>query len=131
MSLPYTLEPRQVALYTEVCDLYRPVVSTGSEQTYELAYEDIPAIRVPTDNFDQTQGPFRLKQNNIQTSDGIHFHVEQDCGPEWLIHVKTGSVRDPDTWYVTLGAGEKHAYRGKYQRFYINNVNDPDPSQFA
>lgn len=122
MSLPYSLGSRQQRLYTEVADLYRPVDSPGSEQTYTLEFEGIPCQLVPTDNFDTTQGSTRLKSNNIQTSDSIHFHSGQEIGPEWVIHIKAGSVRYSGNYFVTLGEPETHAYKAKYSRLYVNQT---------
>lgn len=131
MSLSYTLGTRQQRLYTEVADLYRPIDSTGSEQVYDLVFSNIPCQLVPTDNFDTQQGATRLKSNHLMTSDSIHFHVDQEIGPEWVVHIKSGSVRYPDSTFTTLGEGEAHAYRAKYKRVYVNQIIPLLPSQIS
>lgn len=129
MALPYTLGIRQQTLYTERVDLYRPVITNDSSNQYELAYSNIPAQIKPTDNFDTLQGATRLKQNNIQTSDSIHVHVDQEIGSEWAIFVRPESVRYQNVWFVTLGEKEEHGYRAKYARLYVNQTMGLDPAQ--
>lgn len=131
MSLPYVLSARQEHLYSERIDLYRPVVTPGSENTFELAYSNIPAQLVPTDNFDVTQGAIRQKANNIQTSDSLHVHVDQEIGPEWMIYIRPGSVRYPDDWYVALGERESHGFHAKYGRVYVNQAIGLTPEQIV
>jgi hypothetical protein len=89
--------------------------------TYQLMYSNVPAQFVPTDNYDRMQGATRLKQNNIQTSDYIHFQSDQEIGEGWVIYIRPESVRIPNSWSVSLGAPEKHQYRAKYLRVYLNN----------
>ena len=111
--------PRQTALYTEIADLYKPVASKTSAQTYTLEYSDVPCQFVPTPNIDEKGGAAKLKQNSVMTSDGLHFHTSQEIGDEWVVHIKSGSVRQAGKWKRCIGAGRELPYRALADEFYV------------
>lgn len=125
MPTPYTLRPRQRRFYTEKASLYKPNTPRKTVTTYVLMYSNIPCQFVPTDNFDEKQGATKLKQNNIQTSDSIHFHSSQEIGEGWLVLIEPGSIRVPGQWLVMIGDPEVHPVRAKYKRLYCNQQVEP------
>lgn len=117
--MPYTLGARQTRLYTEYVDLYKPVGAKTSSQTYTLEHSNVQCMFVPTPNIDERAGAFKLKQNSVMTSDGFHFHSEQEIGDEWVIFVRTTSTRQKGKWKKCIGAGRELPYRAMASEFYV------------
>ena len=113
------LIPRQISLYTEFVDLYKPVPSNDSSQTYTLEHSNIQCLFVPTPNFDESKGVTRLKQNSFQTSDALHFHSEQEISDDWVIFVRTTSTRQKGKWKRCIGAGRELPWRAMAKEFFV------------
>lgn len=115
-----TLSPRQTRLYTERIDLYALVTSTTDQETYELVGSNIPCMYWATTNYDENKGGFRKKQDGVMTADRIHTHVDEiDLTANMVIHVKSTSLNQADTWHRVQGAAKTHKRHAQFQEVYV------------
>ena len=121
--MSYTLGQRQNRLYTEFADLYQPNASITSAKTYSLMATDVRCMFVPTENFDKMQGATQFKEVNIQTSDGLMLHSSENIGDDWVVHLKSTSLREPDTWKIVSGAPKVLPFHAKAQQVYLSPID--------
>lgn len=127
-----TLSPRQTRFYTERIDMYELVSDAADVETYRLVASNVPCMYWATTNYDQITGGFRKKQDGVMTADRIHTHVDEvDVTANMVIHVKSGSVRQADTWHRVQGAAKRHEFRAKYQEVYVIGFLPLKPGQIV
>lgn len=115
----YDLSPRQKRFYTEFIDIYRMDFATGDTDKYTLVASDVQAQYWSTDNFDVDMGGFRQKKPSLMTSDRIHVHSDQDISANDVIHIKSTSKRQPDTWFKVQGAENKIQFHANRTQVYL------------
>lgn len=127
------LKGHQVRLYLSNATIYRPgPKGFGWTVLANSLNAPIPCFVVPTPNYAKGE-PLagRMKENNVLTSDLIHFPYGTDIRDTDIVHIQPGSERAADEWMVVVSTGRELKRHANLMEVFCNPTPPLDSSQIS
>lgn len=133
-----SLNARQLAAFTDTCDLYKPlnetaittdangVVSYGQNAVAGTATHTAVAFHlVPSREGSHPMIQGRSNHDILDTTDRAKFHIDQAIGDGWALKLTTSGHPEQNTWYTVQGEARTNSWRANEREVLIKRTTKP------